>query len=114
MRHTLLFLLALLAFVGCKSQPSPATPVDTSDNAASISYSLDENIGEMLLLGFRGTKLGSDSHIVSDLQRYHVGAVILFDYDAPSGKRGRNIKDPEQLQRLCQQLREVSPSLLIV
>ena len=113
MRHTIPFLLALLAFVGCKSQPSPTTPVDTTGSAASVSYSLDENIGEMLLLGFRGTKLGSDNHIVSDLQRYHVGAVILFDYDAPSGKRGRNIKDPEQLRRLCQQLRKVSPSLLI-
>lgn len=67
----------------------------------------------MLLVGFRGTSVSDTSHIARDISRYHVGSVILFDYDAPSGRRGRNITGPDQLRALCRQLRQLSPALLI-
>ena len=62
----------------------------------------------MLLVGFRGTELDYDKNIeiISALRDYHVGSVILFDYDVPTGTRGRNIQSAEQLKRLCKQLRE--------
>ncbi|MBQ9418006.1 MAG: glycoside hydrolase family 3 protein [Bacteroidales bacterium] len=73
----------------------------------------DEDIGEMLLVGFRGTTIDSTHHIWRDIVDYHVGSVILFDYDVPSGRRGRNITGKEQLLRLCKQLHRVQPQLLI-
>lgn len=75
--------------------------------------SLDEAIGEILLVGFRGTKLDSTNHIWRDIRDYHVGSVILFDYDAPSGTRGRNIRSVAQVKTLCSRLRSLSPTLLI-
>jgi beta-N-acetylhexosaminidase len=67
----------------------------------------------MLLVGFRGISLDSTEHIWRDLTHFHVGSVILFDYDAQTGQRGRNIRSPQQLQSLCRQLRRVTPDLLI-
>ena len=67
----------------------------------------------MLLVGFRGTEIDSTHHIWRDLRDYHVGGVILFDYDVPTGTRGRNIKNAQQVKSLCSQLRSLSPTLLI-
>ncbi len=93
----------------------PAEPTDTvgGDFVAATDLSLDEAIGEMLLVGFRGTEVDEQNHIWRDIRDYHVGSVILFDYDAPTGTRGRNIRSAQQVKRLCSQLREASPSLLI-
>ena len=67
----------------------------------------------ILLVGFRGTEIDSTHHIWRDIRDYHVGSVILFDYDAPTGTRGRNIKSPTQVKQLCAQLHALSPTLLI-
>lgn len=67
----------------------------------------------MLLVGFRGTEIDSANHIWRDIRDYHVGSVILFDYDAPTGTRGRNIKSAAQVKALCSQLHSLSPTLLI-
>lgn len=69
----------------------------------------------MLLVGFRGTELeySKNPEIINALREYHVGSVILFDYDVPTGTRGRNIKNAGQLKRLCKQLRSFKPDLLI-
>jgi beta-N-acetylhexosaminidase len=105
-------LLMMLALIGCNGNTAmPANEEDNSDTI--IEYTLDEDIGEMLLVGFRGVALDSTNHIWRDLKHYHVGSVILFDYDAPSGKRGRNITGVQQVQNLCRQLRLINPDLLI-
>lgn len=92
-----------------------AEPTDTvgGDSVAATEISLDEAIGEMLLVGFRGTEIDSTHHIWRNIHDYHVGSVILFDYDAPSGTRGRNIKSASQVTALCTQLHTLSPTLLI-
>ena len=83
-------LFMMLALIGCNG--NTAMPANEEDNGDTIiEYTLDEDIGEMLLVGFRGIALDSTNHIWRDLTHFHVGSVILFDYDAPSGKRGRNI-----------------------
>ena len=81
--------------------------------AESVSISLDEAIGNMLLVGFRGTSIDSTHHIWRDIRDYHVGSVILFDFDAPTGSRGRNINNAQQVKALCSQLHSLSPTLLI-
>ena len=109
-------IITLLALLGC-SPSTPGNPSTQSDPSTPINppkeYTLDEDIGQLLLVGFRGQSLDSTHHLVRDLRDYHVGAVILFDYDASTGQRGRNIKDAEQLRTLCAQLRSYNPALLI-
>lgn len=115
--------IALMALMACKgpAQPDglaatgyPDNP-DSTEISATPEYTLDENIGMMLLVGFRGTEIDYDKNIeiVSALRDYHVGSVIVFDYDVPTGSRGRNIKDAAQLKKLCKQLRSLNPDLLI-
>ena len=114
--NTLLFFAALLGFFSC-NQNNPSNQ-DTPNNQDTLVqeehiYTLDEDIGMMLLVGFRGTAIDSTNHIWRDIRDYHVGSVILFDYDAPTGTRGRNIKGAQQVKALCAQLRALNPSLLI-
>lgn len=100
----------MLAIVACTAKP--ATQACEGDKTVA-AYTLDDDIGEMLLVGFRGVALDSTDHIWRDLTHFRVGSVILFDYDAATGRRGRNITGRQQVQNLCSQLRSVRPDLLI-
>ncbi|MDR1023862.1 MAG: hypothetical protein LBL94_11435 [Prevotellaceae bacterium] len=76
--------------------------------------SLRYKIAQMLIVGFRGAELTGDSHIYSDVKSLHVGGVILFDYDAVSKTRGRNITSPAQLKKLCGDLQRLADEKLII
>lgn len=68
--------------------------------------SLDEKLGQLLLVGFRGTTASDDiKRAISD---YHVGSVIYFDYDVETKTRERNISSPAQLQELSQELQNIA------
>src|SRR5687768_7927283 len=71
-------------------------------------------IGQMLLIGFRGTELTDDAPILADVRERNLGGVILFNRDLPTGKPGRNVRDPEQLARLVQRLRDAASLPLLV
>lgn len=101
-----------LGMLGCGSK-KPAEPVEVVEPEPEPVYTLEENIGMMLLAGFVGTEIDSTNDIVTAIRDYHVGSVILFDYNVPTGTRGRNIKDGKQLRHLCEQLRALNPQLLI-
>ncbi len=73
-------------------------------NAPSGYHSLDEMIGQMLMVGFRGTVLDEKSPIIRDITEFHLGSVILFDRDVALGSKLRNIESPEQLELLTQSL----------
>ncbi len=111
MKMKLTIIALILALLGCNNRNNPDTPntliPQTAQTTSEEEYTLDENIGMMLLVGFRGTELDYNKNIdiISALRDYHVGSVILFDYDVSSGTRGRNIQSAEQLKRLCSQLR---------
>ena len=94
----LLLLLAALA---------PACAPSAGNNAAA-ALTLEQAIGQMLLVGFRGTELTEPTAaMLRDLQP---GGVILFDRDGPSGgELARNITDRAQLQALTAQLQEQAP-----
>lgn len=111
MKLTVIALMLVLA--GCGGKKAPDTPPVLPE--PEPEYTLEENIGMMLLVGFRGQEVDYDKNveIISALRDYHVGSVILFDYDVPTGTRGRNIQSAEQLKRLCKQLRSFNPTLLI-
>ena len=91
----LLLLLAALA---------PACQlVNDRDTAAALT--LEQAVGQMLLVGFRGTTV--DEPTAAMLRDIQPGGLILFDRDGPSGgELERNITSRAQLQALTAQLRE--------
>tara|TARA_R110002072_G_scaffold112323_1_gene241268 strand:- start:17002 stop:18147 length:1146 start_codon:yes stop_codon:yes gene_type:complete len=60
----------------------------------------DKQLGQMLVLGFRGTEVTNDSSIVKDIKKRNLGGVILYDFDHLSQTYGRNIDNPDQLLQL--------------
>ena len=75
---------------------------------------LKSKIGQMLILGFRGTKYQTNSFIDKAIQDLKIGGVILFDYDAPSGIFPRNIVNPEQVKKLTYDLQKNSTVPLFI
>lgn len=116
----ILVMLILMAGIGdatCKSvalsnlEVSPldldpvsfASPeIEEQDDINQIlnALSLEEKIGQMLMVGFRGLSVDSDSQIARDIAAGRVGGVILFDRDVALGTDERNIKDSAQVLEL--------------
>ncbi len=81
---------------------------------AIAQKSLDKKIGQMLLIGFRGMDAKPESQIAKDIRRFHLGGIVLFDYDVKSKAYTRNVQSPEQLQQLCRQLQSAAKSRLFI
>ena len=74
---------------------------------------LEEAVGQMLMIGFRGDVLDDD--IAAMLRDIQPGGVVLFDYDLPSkGEVVRNITSPRQLRTLTSVLRGIAPYFIAV
>ena len=73
------------------------------------SVSLDDlkrRVAGLLIVGFKGTEIDSDSEVAYNLARLGVGGVILFDEDLTAGGKGkRNVESPEQLKKLVADLK---------
>lgn len=70
----------------------------------------EPELGQMLMLGFRGTTLRADNPILEDLRERRIGGVILYERDLPARASNRNITGPGQLKGLTDQLRAASRS----
>ncbi|NGP77292.1 glycoside hydrolase family 3 protein [Balneolaceae bacterium YR4-1] len=80
----------------------------------SSGITLDEKIGQMIKVGFRGLTVAEDNPIVQDIRKYHIGGVVLFDYDVPRDTAVRNISSADQVQELVQDLQSYADIPLIV
>jgi beta-N-acetylhexosaminidase len=83
------------------------------------SPTLREKIGQMLLVGFRGTIPAECATIARDIREHHIGSVILFDQDmaggtADCGPRRRNIVAPDQVRALLAHLQAQAVVPLLV
>ena len=76
--------------------------------------SLEKKAAKMLIIGFRGTTIEDSNHIKKDIINLGIGGVILFEYDAPSKSRPRNIISAEQLKKLTTNLQNISSEKLII
>lgn len=112
MKKLTLFVAVVVSLMGCAAKQQEQSP-NYADTVDTTAPSLREDIGTMIVAGFRGTSIDSTHHIWRDIKEYHIGGVILFDNDVPTGKRGRNIQSASQMERLCSQLHALSPTLLI-
>lgn len=80
--------------------------INYSSTALAKDVSLKQKIGQMIIVGFKEAELKPDSSIVKAIQNQQIGGVILFDYDFQTKKFDHNIKNPEQLASLTQQLQQ--------
>ncbi len=75
---------------------------------------LDLKIGQMIMVGFRGTALDEAPGLAGDLEAQRIGGVVLFDYDVPSRSAGRNITSPRQLRDLTRELQQNASTPLFI
>lgn len=75
---------------------------------------IDQKIGQMILLGFRGFTVGENDPIVRDIHELNIGGVIHFDYDVTLQKSERNIQSPDQVRDLNAYLQTQSSTPLLV
>ena len=111
------------------SLSSIGMPVLAKSGDARV-YTLEEKIGQMIMIGFRGTRLENNPVLARQIEKSQVGSVILYDkalektldktLDKTLGKAlnrtlanhryTRNIKSPEQLQTLTENLQQAALS----
>lgn len=112
--------LRLIAFIGILfSILNYSCETKTADNQPQTQESteptLDEKIGQMLMIGFRGATLADDNHILNDIKNLHIGGVVLYDFDLFSnGETQRNIVSPEQVKALCTALQGLNDTKLLI
>jgi len=75
---------------------------------------LKEEIGQMIMIGFRGTEAPENSDIYKMIKDVKIGGVVFFDYDIPSKSFPRNIIDYEQTKRLISDVQRYSATPLLV
>ncbi len=115
-----LFLSLSFIFPSCKEILSEEIPQrETLVEEPAIEQiqerpALEQMIGEMIILGFKGTEISSSSKIVEFINKYHIGGVVLFDFDIPSNSFPRNIETPEQTRKLIKDLKELARSDLFI
>lgn len=71
--------------------------------------SLDKKIGSMLMVGFHGTSVNNSSQICSDIKKYNLAGVILFDYNPVDKTKPKNIQTKAQVATLTKQLQACTP-----
>ncbi len=98
---TIILLSALIIFF-----PRPIQQEENND--------LKQKIGQMLIVGFRGTEVSEDSEIIKQINEYNLGGVILFDWDVPGQQFPRNITSPEQTKKLVADLKSLTSPFLFV
>ena len=66
-----------------------------------MSNSIEQQIGQLIIAGFRGIEVLPESNIAKYIQEYNIGGVILYDEDLEIGGPGtRNIQSPYQVKEL--------------
>lgn len=82
--------------------------------ARAARLTLDETIGQLLMVGFRGTDLPADHWLMKAIRARQVGGVILFDVDLQRPDQPRNIVSRQQLQHLISQLQDAAKGSLLI
>lgn len=95
-------LVAVGLCAGCSpAMPAAEKPAQASEpqtleeraDAIVAAMTMNEKIGQMVMIGIHGTELDEDSKTM--LRQFHIGGIVYFD---------RNIKSQDQLKALSEQL----------
>tara|TARA_Y100001970_G_scaffold285830_1_gene406567 strand:- start:1217 stop:2263 length:1047 start_codon:yes stop_codon:yes gene_type:complete len=80
-----------------------------------MSKRLDQLIGQLIIAGFRSDKVSDATNICRYIKKYNLSGVILYDEDLEKiGPGTRNIKSPEQVKELTDNLKSVSEIPLFI
>ncbi len=94
------------AFIACTTNPK---------KKALENDSLKRKIGQMIMIGFRGTTLQPDDALYQMMDDYHIGGVVLYSKDLPSKfTQKRNVESPGQLKKLTAALHSISDTPLFI
>jgi beta-N-acetylhexosaminidase len=83
-------------------------------NVPATQPTLNEKIGQMIMIGFDGTVVHKNDPVVKDILAQRIVGVILFDYNFRTKIFDRNIKSPKQLKALINQLQNYSKYPLLI
>ncbi len=112
MQRITLFLLILLA-LSCQN-PTP-TNNETVAEETTADPTLEQMIGQMLMVGFRGMTIDSVSQTIkTQIQSGRIGGIILFDYDVLRKEAVRNIASPDQVKQLIHDLKALTDQPLLM
>jgi beta-N-acetylhexosaminidase len=75
---------------------------------------IQDKIDQMIMIGFRGTSVGTDTDIAKIIDTTNIGGVILFDYDTATKSYKRNITDRAQLTTLTSELQKRAKTKLFI
>lgn len=93
-------------------------PKNGEQNKMNVSLlpdnQLKEQIGQMIMVGFRGTEASENSDVYKMIKDAKVGGVVLFDYDLPSASFPRNIVNYNQTKKLISDIQKYSATPLFV
>ncbi|HRP02343.1 MAG TPA: glycoside hydrolase family 3 N-terminal domain-containing protein [Candidatus Kapabacteria bacterium] len=106
MYKLLIFIMIIIIFLNSCSDNNPVNTPEGLD--------LEQKIGQMLIIGFRGIDIQSNDPIVKDLEARNIGGVVLFDKDVALNSTKRNIESPEQVKHLISTLTSYSNTKLLV
>lgn len=110
-KAVIFFGLALVLFFGLMA---PVVFGQPSNRMTLSDLELKKEIGQMIMVGFRGTTAVSGSDIYNAIKEVGVGGVSLSDYDVPSKSYPRNIANPAQTKKLIADLKKYSTIPLFV
>lgn len=91
--------------------------ISTAIYAENLKVNKDEIkklIGQMIIVGFPNESVNSKSKIIRDINKYNLAGVILFDKFYKNRTKVKNIRSPEQLQLLTQNLQNLSMQNIII
>lgn len=109
-RKLFLALLSFLIFIQFS-----CTPKEKAKATTPTAPTLDEIIGQMILIGFRGMHFQEvNKKVKSQIQNGELGGLILFDYDVETKTAHRNISSPDQVKGLIDSLKMLAPTPLLV
>jgi len=107
------FGLLLFSLSACDKPSAPEQVKEEKEK--TIDRALEKQIGQMLMVGFRGFELKEvGAPILNQIESGYLGGVILFDYDVVKKKAERNIKSPDQVRQLITDIKSKAETPLFV
>jgi beta-N-acetylhexosaminidase len=110
MKKILIFFIIILAIIILLAPK--LTDTNKPQETSVIDQELKNKIGQMIIIGFRGTEAQENSDVHKIITDIKPGGVILFDYDVPSNSFPRNIVSYEQTKKLIADLKSYSSTPL--
>jgi len=102
-----LVLILLISVISCVEKKD--------ERETQNSESLKDKIGQMVMVGFRGTEVTKSDPIYQMIDEYNIGGVVLYSRDLPSKETiKRNVFSPNQLKKLNADLQAIDSTKLLI